>query len=569
MRDFAAGRFGLAALLVVLGLVPAAAAPHRARLSADLAEDLAAGSPVIDVIVHGSRPEVDTLARRYNLRVRRYLRSGGVFRLTAGQLDALSQDEDVEHLSSDLPIRSTAAVAAATIGADWIWAGTAGVGPFTGAGVGVAIIDSGIDSRHPALRARVAVSVDFTGGDGMDAFGHGTHVAGLIAGEAGRSPDTAMYRGMASGAHLINLRVLDGQGAGVASSVVEAIDWAIEYRRAYNIRVINLSLGGPVLQPYRDDPMCEAVERAVAAGLIVVVAAGNGGQTADGRLLYGGITTPGNDPHVITVGALDTRGTPDRGDDQVAPFSSKGPTRYDLVIKPDVVAPGSQVISAAAAGSVLAAPGGPTLPVSGYLSLSGTSMATGVVSGAVALLLEGTPGLSPLQAKTVLQLTSSFLTAQGLLGGGAGSINAVQAASLAASGLQSSPQMRRYIALGVAPLSLAFSTQCVEQSIETLNSTLSLDSIVWGNTSRVLDAIESIIWGNNLSTGSLAAFDSIVWGNSTDAIVWGNGSPVFHLERAFDSIVWGNSPATGDVARFPTPETQSVQLCSSNRTTPQ
>jgi serine protease AprX len=139
------------------------------------------------------------------------------------------------------------------------------------------VIDSGIDFRHNALKQRVLATVDFTGGDGQDLYGHGTHVAAIIAGQQGRAADTTDYRGIASGAYVVNLRVLGGDGSGSASDVIEAIDWAIDHRKAYNIKVINLSLGTPVLQPYRDDPVCEAVGRAIAAGIVVVA-------STDGRL---------------------------------------------------------------------------------------------------------------------------------------------------------------------------------------------------------------------------------------------------------------------------------------------
>src|SRR5262249_49647160 len=154
------------------------------------------------------------------------------------------------------------------VGADQVWAGLDNVRPLTGKGVTVAVIDSGIDVTHPALKNRVVATVDYTGGNGLDKYGHGTHVAALIAGAAGAAADTAMYQGIAYNARLVNLRVLGDDGSGNASDVVEAIDWAIEHRQQYNIGVINLSLGAPVLQPYRDDPMCEAVERAAAAGIV-------------------------------------------------------------------------------------------------------------------------------------------------------------------------------------------------------------------------------------------------------------------------------------------------------------
>ncbi|HUR35979.1 MAG TPA: S8 family serine peptidase, partial [Vicinamibacterales bacterium] len=374
-------------------LASPAEAAHRARLGTDLEQQLARGAQQIDVIVHGSRSEVDALAQRYNLTVRTYLKSGAVLTINAGQLDALSRDEAIDHLSADALVRSSN-LTTESIGADQVWAGAGSVQPLSGAGVGVALIDSGIDVRHAALASRVVFSKDFTGGRGDDVYGHGTHVGALIAGLA-----TGDNSGVAPGARLVNLRVLDGTGAGRASDVIAAIDWSIDNRAIYNIRVINLSLGAPVVQSYQDDPLCEAVERAVAAGIVVVAAAGNQGVTKDGNLVFGSVTSPGNDPAALTVGAVDMHETAKRSDDSVAKYSSKGPTLYDLVIKPDLVAPGSRLVSAEAAGSYLAT----TYPerhvsgagASGYMSLSGTSMAAGVASGAVALLLEERPRLSP------------------------------------------------------------------------------------------------------------------------------------------------------------------------------
>ena len=158
---------------------------------------------------------------------------------------------------------------------------------------------------------------------------------------------------MAPGANIISLKVLDAQGKGLAADVIQAIDWAVKNRRRYNIRVINMSLGGAVTQGWRDDPICQAVERAYRAGIVVVASAGNFGKTTDGRPIYGGITTPGISPFAITVGALNTKGTPWRSDDEVASYSSKGPTLFDHLIKPDLVAPGNKILGLAAPGSTL------------------------------------------------------------------------------------------------------------------------------------------------------------------------------------------------------------------------
>src|SRR4029434_5563276 len=213
---------------------------------------------------------------------------------------------------------------------------------------------------------------------------------GIIA-AAGRNPQDRTS-GVAPGANIISLKVLDAKGQGVVGNVIEAIDYAITNKARYNIRVINMSLGGPVTQGWADDPLCQAVERAYRAGITVVASAGNFGKAEDGRPLYGGITTPGISPFAITVGALNTKGTPYRSDDEVASYSSKGPTMYDHLVKPDLVAPGNKILGLAVPGWTLVREH-PELVVSmetgTRLQLSGTSMAAAVVSAAVSVLMEG------------------------------------------------------------------------------------------------------------------------------------------------------------------------------------
>jgi serine protease AprX len=531
--------------LALSAATPAQAqAPHRARLSADLTGHLQAGTQRIDVIVHGSRTTVDGLARQYNFTVRKYLRDGAVLRITAGQLAALAADESQDHISPDSPLRPAGDVTAETIAADEVWAGAGSLRALSGAGVGVAVIDSGVDPQHQALKGRILVTKDFTGGDGIDRYGHGTHVAGIIAGAPGAAADTRDYRGIAYGANIVSLRVLDEKGAGVASDVIEAIDWAIENRRAYNIRVINLSLGAPVVQPYRDDPLCEAVERAVTAGIVVVAAAGNYGVSSDGKTVLASIASPGNDPSAITVGALDTHGTAVRGDDTVARFSSKGPTAYDFVLKPDLVAPGTHVVSAEASGAYLST-SNPARHVAGsgsgaYMQLSGTSMAAAVVSGAAALLLQEQAKLTPRELKLTLQVTSTFMPREGLVRAGMGSMDALAAAAVA----ETTPSwikdptflLRRNASRALVSGTKRQLMRAIVRARGDGGSVVwgsgALDSIVWGNA-----ALDSIVWGN-------AALDSIVWGNAApDSIVWGNGAPdsIVWGNGAPDSIVWGNA----------------------------
>ena len=341
------------------------------------------------------------------------MRSGAVVRMNASQLAVVQNDEGLDHLSGDAT--DSVAVAAAMLTSlrnrsapISSGAGSGDIKPLSGRGITVAVIDTGIDTRHNAFGNRVLASVDFTGGDGQDHYGHGTHVASIIAGRPGRAADTATYRGIAYGAYLLNLRALGDDGSGTASDVIEAIDWAIEHKNQYNIRIINLSLGAPVLQSFRDDPLCEAVERATRAGMLVVAAAGNNGQTEDGTPQFGLITSPGNSPYALTVGALDTHDTPQRSDDTLAPWSSKGPTRFDMVLKPDVAAPGVHVVGAESTGSYLSGTY-PQRHVAGggsgaYIQLSGTSMAAAVVSGAAALVLDERGNLRPGETKAVLQI---------------------------------------------------------------------------------------------------------------------------------------------------------------------
>ncbi|MEO8522344.1 MAG: S8 family serine peptidase, partial [Acidobacteriota bacterium] len=417
-----------AALLFSIG-VPAQAGPHKARLSRDLADRIAAGgSGAADVIVSGTPETLQALAARYGARVKKSLRGGAVLEVPAGQLGSFSEDADVDHASGDVPVHRAMAVTTEATGAAQVWDGA--FKGFTGQGIGVAVIDSGV-AKHKDLRARIVASVDFTGGRpaDRDLFGHGTHVAGTIAasGDGG-------YQGIAPGAHLISLRVLGADGSGETSDVINAIDWAIDHRAEYRIRVINLSLGHPILESYREDPLCLAVQRAVDAGIVVVAAAGNLGKTADGTPVVGGIISPGNAPAALTVGALNTFGTAQRSDDRMATYSSRGPTAIDGVLKPELAAPGNKITATGSFGSYLATTY-PERVVAGqgshiYMQMSGTSMASAVVAGAVALLLEANPRLTPADAKLALQLTSSRVNGAGLIEAGAGSVNIASAVKL-------------------------------------------------------------------------------------------------------------------------------------------
>lgn len=427
----------------------ATAPPRRARVSADLQlHQQFRPRHKTRVIVHGDRAAVRDIAARLGLRVVRELEHESVVEATGSQVGALASIAGVDHLSGDAPVQSSMAVSNKSTGADQTRAGTWGllgigsIAGVTGQGIGIALLDSGI-SPHKALGTKVVASVSLVSGDPdrTDEFGHGTHIAGIITGAASAASGvTSAYAGgIAPGAHLVNVRVLGADGTGLTSDVIAGIDWVIQNKSKYNIRVINLSLGHSVMEPVATDPLCEAVERAVRAGIVVVASAGNRGKADDGSPILGGITSPGNSPYAITVGALNTWNTVSRSDDSVTTYSSRGPTRFDLAVKPDVVAPGNKIVSLEASGSYLAR-AYPTTHAGGtgtnaYMRLSGSSMATGVVSGGVALLLQGKSSLTPAQVKLLVQTGSSYLPEDGLVAAGAGSVNLWSSRRASANGL--------------------------------------------------------------------------------------------------------------------------------------
>src|ERR1700676_3075209 len=333
------------------------------------------------------------------LQAKLHMIKSAAFTIPVSALAALEANPEVVSVSIDHPMSVMDDLTDGATGVRAAW--NAG---YNGSGIGVAVIDSGINDSHPDLQnadgtSRVVYHQDFTGtpttntnGAQYDLYGHGTHVAGIIGGNGSLSG--GQYAGVAPGVNLIDLRALDVNGAGSDSTVIAAIQQAIALKSTYNIRVINLSLGRGIPTSYTQDPLCQAVEAAWNSGIVVVVAAGNYGRlSVNGSNGFGTITAPGNDPLVLTVGAMKAMNTYSRTDDQKASFSSKGPTTYDHVVKPDLVAAGNSVVSLAAPGATLETtyPRALVAGIDGtdeYFTLSGTSMATPAVSGAVALMLQ-------------------------------------------------------------------------------------------------------------------------------------------------------------------------------------
>ena len=492
-------------------------------------------------------------------------------------LEALVTDPDVERISTDAaisplgggntePVVSTLQKALAM--GNW----------FANSSLTIAVIDSGI-AATPDFTGRIAGTFDFTNGQGgaaqaaIDEYGHGTHVAGL-AGSSG-AISNGLYAGVAPGVRLLSLRVLDKKGTGKTSDVIAALEFAVANKALYNIRVINLSLGHPIFESATTDPLVGAVEAAVRAGIVVVAAAGNYGVNPPSGLPgYAGLASPGNAPSAITVGASVTGTTVERTDDRVATFSSRGPTWFDGYAKPDVVAPGHGLLSDSVAGSTLELTYPSLVFPSGsgkLMRLSGSSMATGVVSGLVAVMIEANtyaarqryeslsgkvrrltpyvppPPLTPNTIKAMLQYSATPLrngagAFYDRLTQGAGEVNGLGAVTLAYSADTSKLPGTAWMAPVTA--STQFGTEMHDWS----------QNIIWGTRlmsgSGLID-VNQLAWSQTITWGA-GELDNIVWGTVADGegdnIVWGTAFDLADVVWAGsvleqDNIVWGTSLA--------------------------
>jgi serine protease AprX len=513
-----------------------------------------AGWSRVIVTLHGSadvKPEVLRLGG--NLKRRLSLINGQVVELPNGQLKQLARHPAVARIDEDRPTRHQMSRVAVMSGARAVqW----GMG-YDGAGVGVAVIDSGITSWHDDLtygggsaavqmngNQRVTGFVDFVNGATVpyDDNGHGTHVSGIIAGNGYDS--YGRHAGMAPGAHIVSLKVLDGNGAGVISDVIAAFEYAIANRVQHNIRVVNLSVGAAVTSSYNTDPLTLAAKRVVDAGIVVVTAAGNRGLNSLGQPQWGGILAPGNAPWVLTVGASTHQGTLNRTDDAMTGFSSSGPSAIDFEAKPDIVASGMGTVSLSAPGSLFyqtkaayLVAGALDTAYAPYLSLSGTSMAAPVVSGTVALMLQANPSLTPNMVKAILQYTAELKPDVHPLRQGGGFLNAKGAVELS-----------RFFATAAAgdlyPNGRAWSRKINWGSHRVSRGAISPSAnawalnIVWGTA--LDDEGDNIVWGTTCDTDECF---NIVWGTTVgegDNIVWGT------VDDEGDNIVWGTTVTTGD-----------------------
>jgi len=465
---------------------------------------------------------------------------GQVAYLPNGAIAAISDHSKVLKISLDRGVIGSIERTGATIGATTVRQNL-GV---DGTGVGIAIIDSGVTPWHDDLSSanggqRVNAFVDLVNGRSVayDDHGHGTHVAGIIAGNGFDS--SGGRTGIAPGASLIVVKALDATGGAHISDVIAAFDYVLANKDALGIRVVNVSLSAGVYESYTTDPLTQAAKRLVDAGVVVVAAAGNAGRTASGHALYSGITAPGNAPWVLTVGASSHMGTIDRSDDTMAGFSSRGPTAIDHIAKPDLVAPGVGIESLSDRASAFYTSkaayllnGTVSTNYLPYLSLSGTSMSAPVVSGTIALMMQANPELTPNQVKAILQYTSEDYAHYNRLTQGVGFLNAKGAVELSAF-LRSGSTM-------AYPSTDRWSTQLIWGNQLVRGGDLTRDANAWWT---------NVTWGEAFTPGGQNVQWGVLRGNSNSwetscadatcsTIQWGPG--------ASRNVVWGNTCGGAD-----------------------
>jgi serine protease AprX len=352
--------------------------------------------------------------------------------LTGAQLVKLSSNNHVLAITPDAVLKTTdyqsQEVWRDATGVSQLWHTVGALGALLPAPQAptIAVVDSGIDqSKVGDFGARVVAHVDFcslcpAGTSGQDLEGHGTMVAGLAAGSS------STYGGVAQNAKLVDLRTAGANGASSTSDVIAATDWILQNKDQYGIKVVNYSMRGANPSSFRYDPLDAAVESLWFHGIVVVAAVGNYGvENTPQKVQY----SPGNDPFVISVGALSTNGTLSTADDTLAPWSAYGHT-LDGFVKPEISAPGRWMVGPVPAGATLPTTEPDRVLAPGYMWMSGTSLAAPIVAGAAAQVLARHPDWTPDQVKGALMATASALPSVSGFGGGVGEVNAAAAAAL-------------------------------------------------------------------------------------------------------------------------------------------
>jgi serine protease AprX len=573
-------RYVVLTAIAAVGLSAALGAPGtgKGRLSRDLkALELVAGTEGgVDVIISYEthpgaerRTELERMGatHRRNLSLVRAVAA----RVPVSQLRQVAARAGVRSIVLDDPISASTDVAVPAVGGHL----AREVFGLDGAGVRVAVIDSGVEPL-PGLGAtpeapdgRLVAWVDLVDPQRSrpgDPFGHGTHVAGIIAGAETELVDPGRQRtfgGVAPAAEIVSVRVLDREGNGRVSDAIAGIDWVVRNAQELNIRIINLSLGHPVRDPAAYDPLVQACERAWEAGLLVVVSGGNLGRETPA---YGTVTSPGNSAVVLTVGALVDAETASRSDDTVASYSSRGPTIFDGIVKPDLLAPGDGLVSLRSPLSFLdrhfpenrVGSTSRGAKAAEFFRLSGTSMAAAMASGAAALLLAQDPDLGPDDLKARL-MRSAEKRPEGIYAQGAGTLDLMQA--LETEGWVDTSR-------SASSLRDDLAVQLVQDAPWSLDAGWGLEDVygpaaLW-DASTVWDLEE--IWADDEGTAEVVwqvptpsppetervwrrlpdpASQSVVW-QLVESPMRGRPGPADEVDS--DSVVWQLRPAKGGAA---------------------
>ena len=404
------------------------------------------------------------------------------------------------HAGSDAYLRETGASDLASAGD-------------TGNGITVAVLDTGI-ANLPDFQGRLVGGVDLTGENNpyQDDYGHGTFVAGLVAGNGVSS--SGRYSGEAPGANLVAVKVAGTSGQTDLATVIAGVDWSVSHRTQYGIRVLNMSLGFQPITSTVLNPLDQAVEAAWNSGIAVITSAGNAGP------FNGTILSPGDDPLAITVGAIDDMGTPALADDQMTDFSSAGPTNPDGWVKPDLAASGRSVVSLATPGSTIWTQYPSARVGSANFVGSGTSFSAAITSGAAALVLAANPALTPNQLKARLINSTSPGPIGNVFADGHGDLNAEAAAT-------SGPVDYSQSVVGVSATALGATV-----SLSATGPADSWNSALWSGSAWNGSAWNGSAWNGSAWNGS--AWNGSAWnGSAWNGSAW-NGS-------AWNGSAWNGS----------------------------